>query len=318
MFWRKDRISRHKIFAVASAIALFLLAGCGIEDYQKPVKQFQDGSTIVISAAREMLNHVNIVEQNAAIDQAVFEHKPIDIDQIRSLQLVTPPEIDVRTKALDQLNAYAANLGGLASGKAVSDISTQTDKLSKALDGLAKEASGLPASKATFISNPRFGKSLDLLAAAFGALARVLAEHKARAELEKSIADTKQPIDSLLDLLQQELEGAYARQQATLGAQQVYFLNMYKDERSGGHPDSTRLLLLGDRIKSYLQQKAALDAAAPGPSVTAMRTAHAALVNYAQSKHDPKTLKELLDAAQAFYDRVKPFGDALQAFLTAK
>jgi len=294
------------------------LSACGTADLQKPIQQFQDASNVVISAARAMLNQVNTVEQNAAIDKAAFEAGPIDLEKVRGLELVSPQEIEVRTKALGQLSGYISSLASLASGKGTTAVATQTDSLSKALGTLGKNASALPVSKATFIKNAQFGSALQLAATAFGTVARLLSEHRARAEILKSVADTQGPIDSLIDTLNAELSAAYQRQQSTLDVQQLYLTSLYKREIAKTSPDGNKLMVLGDRIKSYLQQESTLKAADPAPSVNSMRAAHDALVKYVQTNHDPKSLKDLLTAAQAFANEVKPFGDALQVFLTKK
>ena len=135
------------------------LLGCGTNDYQKPVEQFQSASAVVVVATRTMLARVNSVEQNGFIDQAVFERKRIDVPQLRSYELISPEEIDVRAKALDALQAYACNLASLAQGKDVSAISDQTNSLSKALAGLSKQAANLPVSKASFLKNADFASS---------------------------------------------------------------------------------------------------------------------------------------------------------------
>jgi hypothetical protein len=166
-----------------------------------------------------MLTHVNTVEQNAAIDGIVFEKKSLDLQDVSNVVLVSQADIDIRTKALTELETYIDNLSTLASGKAISDIGTQTSNLSKALGDMSKTAASLPKSKANFISNGNLGTSLDTLSTVFGALARIIEEHKARAALEKSIADTQKPIDDFIGLIKIELNGAYARQKATLGLQ---------------------------------------------------------------------------------------------------
>jgi hypothetical protein len=312
---RGPRLMRHTVLL---ALCACFLTACITDDYRQPVQQIQNASSVVISAARTMLNQVNSVEQDAAIDRAAFEGAPLDLVNVQNLQLVSQEEIDVRTKAFDELNSYLSSLASLASGKGTDAIATQTASLSTSLGTLAKNASALPVSKASFIKNADFGNELQLVATAFGTVAQFIAQHKALAALKKSIADTKTPIDNMISLLGAELAGAYARQKATLGAHEIYLTDSYKKEIAKKSPDQTKLMLLGDRIKNYLQQKNTLDSADPAPSVKSMGNAHDALVQYAQSNHDPKSLKDLVNAVQAFVNEAKPFGDALQSFISAK
>ena len=315
----RDRNCGRDLFL--AGVLLVCLGGawaCGTEDYQKPVEQFQSASAVVIAATRTMLVHVNSVEQNGFIDQAVFERKMIDVPELRSYELISREEIDMRAKALDALQAYACNLASLAQGKDVSAISDQTNSLSKALAGLSKQAANLPVSKASFLKNADFANALQVVATGVGLLAEMVARRKAHAELEKAIEGNQKPIDDLIALLAEELDGAYQRQKATLSAEQIYISKAYEHERSEGRADPHALLLLGDRLKSYLQQREALEAADPVPCLRSMQAAHNALVAYAKSRHDPQSLRNLLNAAQAFFSQVQPFGQSMQALLNVK
>src|SRR2546423_13907315 len=86
--------------AILVCLLLLALTGCGPEDYQKPIQQFQDASAVVISTTNTFLNNENLIEQNKAIDQIVFEEKGLDLKQIDAIQYITPDEIKARTEAL--------------------------------------------------------------------------------------------------------------------------------------------------------------------------------------------------------------------------
>ena len=315
----RDRdLQRHLFLAGAIAACWGGLLACGTEDYQKPVAQFQTASSVVIAATRTMLAHVNSVEQDNLIDQAIFGHKTIDIPQIRSYKLISPEEIDVRVKALDALQAYASTLASLAEGKNVSAISDQTRGLGQALGALSKQAANLPVSQASFLKNADLGNALKVVATGVGLVAEMVAQHKAQAQLEKAIEGNQKPIGELIGLLAEELDGAYQRQKATLSAEQIYISKAYEQERSESHPDPNALLLLGDRMKSYLREREVLEAADPAPSLRSMQAAHNALVACAKSKHDPKSLRDLQNAAQGFVNEVQPFGQGIEALLNVK
>jgi hypothetical protein len=57
------------------ALSFVLLMGCGPEDYQKPIQQFQDSSNVVINTTRAFLNNMNLIEQNDVLDDVVFPAK---------------------------------------------------------------------------------------------------------------------------------------------------------------------------------------------------------------------------------------------------
>jgi hypothetical protein len=61
---------------VLSLASLFALeVGCGPEDYQKPIQQFEDAATVVINTVRLFVNNMNVIEQNEVLDKVVLELK---------------------------------------------------------------------------------------------------------------------------------------------------------------------------------------------------------------------------------------------------
>src|SRR6266849_1445483 len=94
------------MLVLSLAVSFVFQLACGPEDYQKPVQQFQDASTVVISATRAFLTNENTVEQNKALDDLVFERKPLSLAEIDKIEIISQKEIKIRTDALDALAQY--------------------------------------------------------------------------------------------------------------------------------------------------------------------------------------------------------------------
>jgi hypothetical protein len=279
---RKAWVTR--IFLLSVLIATF--ASCGPADYQKPIQQFQEASSVVIASTKAYLNNVNTTEENARIEQLSFERQPIDPLTLGTVDLITPEEINVRVQALDHLSRYTANLATLAGGKETASVSQKTQDLSKSVQQLAKDAGSLPTAKSTILDNSKFAGAVSAAATAIGQIAQLFAERRARKEIEKAVRDNDHAVTALIDLLGTEIEAAYARQESTLDALSIYLYRAYNDHRAT--TDSVLMLTLADRLEAYHQHKLALRAADPGPSVAAMKKTHSALVEFVNSDKDPK------------------------------
>lgn len=298
---------------VLLCIVLGALSACGPEDYQKPIQQFQDASSILIASAKTFLNNVNTTEQNGLIERRSFEREPINPQQISEANLITQEEINVRVQAMNQLSQYTVNLGKLAQGKSTASVGEKTQDLSKSLQQLAKDAGSLPAAKSTVLDNTKFAGAVSAAATAVGQIAQFFGEKKARKEIERAVRENDGEITALIDLLGTEIEAAYARQQSTLDAESVYLYRTYNDKRT--KTDAVLMLTLADRLEAYQQHKQTLQTADPGPCVLAMKKAHTALVEFVNSDKDPKKLSQLVTFAQDFASKAQPLGQAVQTLV---
>jgi hypothetical protein len=310
-------LKRRKQFTSAITLLVvfvcMLQAGCGPEDYQKPIQQFQDASNVVINSTRIFLNNMNLIEQNAQLDTTVFEKKPLDLPMLNKVQIISPEEIKIRTDALDALAQYTSNLAELAQGKSETAVGDSTTKLSASIKTLADDAKKIPGG---FFDNAKFSGVASAAAVAIGAVAQLIVQHKARHEIEKSIAANDATITALINHIGDEAAGSYLRQQAQLGAYGVQLSRDYEIELRGS-PDPILLLSFASRIKSYRTQQSQLSQANPAAAIDKMRKAHEALVSYAKSKKTPKSLSELIAAAQDFANAAQPLGQAVQGLISS-
>lgn len=314
-------IRRSRLVQLAAILSLaFLICfpiGCGPEDYQKPLQQFQDSSTVVINTARAFLNNENTIEQDSTIDDVVFQRKPLNLPEIKKIEIISQQEIEIRTKALDALAEYTSNLAQLAQGKAGSAVGDQTKKVSDSLKTLAGDAKKLPATKSTFLDNPKFSGIASAAASAIGDVAQLMVEHKARREIEQSIESNDAAVTALIQQISDDATGSYLRQQAQLGAYGVQLSRDYQIEIGRENADPILLLGFAKTVKDYRLQESQLASANPAPAIEKMKKAHSALVAYVKSSKDPKTFAELKKAVQDFVSAAQPLGQAVQSLVSA-
>ena len=304
------------VWALALFTLIALQPACGPEDYQKPIEQFQDASTVVINTTRTFLNNMNVIEQNEQLDDMFFERKPLDLPGLNKVEIISLEEIRIRTAALDALTQYTSNLAQLAQGKAGSAVGDSTTKLASSLKTLASDAQKLPPTKATFLDNPKFSGIVGASASAVGAVAQLIVAHKARREIEQSIESNDAAVTSLIEQIGNDATGAYLRQQSQLGAYGDQLTRDYSVEIKGT-PDPILLLSLASTVKNYRIQQSQLSEANPATAIDKLKKAHEALVSYLKSGKNPKTLAQFVNAVQDFYTAAQPLGEAVHALISA-
>lgn len=312
---RQKKLARL-MFVLSLAIAFTLQMGCGPEDYQKPIQQFQDASKVVINTTRIFLENQNVVEQNSVIDDAVFQRTELNIPALDKVELISQKEIKMRTDALDALAQYTSNLAQLAQGKDSSAVGTNTKNLSDSLKTTANNVRNLPPTRTGFLDNANYSGLASAAASAIGAVAQLIVEHKARREIEQSIVANDAAVTALIQQIKMDATGSYDRQKSQLGNYGNQLFKDYEIERKGT-ADPILLLSFARTLKNYRVQESQLSGANPAPAIDKMEKAHEALVAYVKSAKSPKTFAELVTAVQDFVSSATPLGQAVQALMSA-
>jgi hypothetical protein len=211
------------------------------------------------------------------------------------------------------------NLANLIQTKNSQAIADNTKGLQKSLGQLAEGSKSLPGPRVAVLSNAKFSSAVQLAAQSIGTVAQLLEERKARRELEDAIRKGDAPISALFDAVQNDVTAAYERQKSTLGATGVMIIGTYKREQEAhSQPNAVLMLLLADRLNDYRAHEVTLQSANPQPAIEGMRKAHSALVAYVTSNKSPKTFADLAEAAEDFFNRAQPLGEAVMALLNAR
>jgi hypothetical protein len=311
---------RGRAHSFASIVLASLLlgsqAGCGNDDYKKPIAQFSTASAVVVASARQTLQQVNQVEEDAELDRQIFQAEPFDEMKIRAKDIITEGEIEVRVRALDQLSRYTSALADLAALQAPGQVTGQFQDVGTAFTMLAKDAEKLKGNPSSLFDSSKFSGVVAAATAGIGIVVQAVEEHKARHQIAGQIRDHDKEVTDLISLLGDELQVAYLRKKSDQGQQGVILSATLKAELDRPKQgDPTLRLLLGERLKDWRNRQLALASADPKPSMVAMEKSHQALVAYMNSDKNPKNLSELYAAAQDFFSRVQPLAQALAGLL---
>ena len=303
----------------AAAVLVLVLSfpvGCGNDDFQRPIQQFQSASAIVISAARQSLQQMNDVEEKSELDRQIFEAEAFDESKIKAKDVISAAELNARVNALDQLTRYTSALADLAALKAPTQVTQKFQDVGSGFKTLSQDAAKLAGASGGVFDNPKFSGAVQVAAGGIGAIVRAIEERKARREIEREIRDHDADVNALIKLIGDELEIAYQRRKQAESEEGVFLTNSLKLEiAKPKRGDPVLRMLLGDRLREWRNRQPVLANADPKPGVDAMQKAHQALVAYLTADKSPKNLSELLAAAQSFADRVQPLGQAIAALI---
>ncbi len=310
---------RRSLFSTSLSVFLLLSfsAGCGNDDVQRPIKQFQDASAVVIAAARATYQGMNDVEENAELNREIFSGEQFDETKIKAVDVITPEELSVRVNALNQLSRYTSALADLAALKSPAQVTQKFHDVGAAFTTVAEDAGKLVNRQGSGIDNAKLSGVVNVVTAGIGAVVRAIEEHSARKEIEKQIRDHDADVQALTKLLGDELEIAHQRRIAT----ERNFGNFLRDaleteRKKPNQGDPVLRMLLGERYRDWRGRQPSLAHADPRPSVEAMQKAHTALVAYLSVDKSPKSLSELYAAAESFFDRVQPLGQAIAVLIS--
>jgi hypothetical protein len=306
----------HRLLSLCTLLLFLVYTGCGNEDIQRPIKQFQDASAVVIAAARVTYQGMNDIEENAELNREIFSGEQFDETKIKAVDVITSDELSVRVNALNQLSRYTSALADLAALKAPAQVTQKFQDVGAGFTTVATDASKLVNRQGSGIDNTKLSGVVNVVSAGIGAVVRAIEEHRARKEIEKQIRDHDADVQALTKLLGDELEIAYQRRIST----ERNFGNFLRDaleteRRKPNQGDPVLRMLLGEHYRDWRARQPALANADPRPAIDAMQKAHAALVTYLSAEKGPKSLSELYAAAESFFDRVQPLGQAIAALI---
>jgi hypothetical protein len=299
---------RHRRLArlLPASLVMVALAGCVSDsDTNKATTQFSQASDALTKAFSALLTSANLVEEDHYIDEQAFAGAPLNAEQIRAQDILTPDELRLRTSAIRALCDYTTALGTLAGGKPVSAMDADVKKADASLQSLAKDAA--KAGSASSIAGP-----ISAAVKAAGAVLELIEAHRAANDIRDSIRTNDPAVTELFALLSKESTDFYARQKSTLSDTGVLLLRDYNTAQSRTPADSMELLQLSNLIKQYEKDSAALAACDPSKAIEGFQKAHDALVKaiLAPKSEQKKNAAEVIAAVSEFASDAMSLGEA--------
>lgn len=240
--------------------------------------------------------------------------------------LIDPASIKARTDALQIIAVYGDKLTALSTSSAPTQIDTSSEALGADLKNLGSTIQALTAPGQELAKTDKtLGAYAGPVSALVGSLGRMYAQRKVDDAIKEAVNNAAPQVNKILDLIDADLNSAIQPLEKIYGLQalsnRVIFYNQLdqrltdevfaksKPAAAGGKATiaSSDLLsqmttrrTLADQVATAAANYAQLTQIEPEQLTQAIRTAHAALLKYANGDHSPQNLAELAAAFQAF------------------
>lgn len=280
--------------------------------YKAPVGKFRDASTVVIQSTKVYLNELNKVERDKYIYLQASKPDQIRIDEIEQVQVFSKDGIAARLNALDQLASYVDLLDQVANSNTPETIKTKASDLQTSLTKLSGQVKALTGEDDKQFKNVA-GRVLPVI----GELLQAFAEQAIENALKKAIATGAEPVNQLIQAIEQDATVAYERRRNGLSAARVILVDQYNREfEKGKGADPAKLKAYADAISAGEDRWEAFSTAQPTDGLEAMKRANEALVKFAATPRPNITdVTSFVNAMDSFASTATRVGRAVQELL---
>lgn len=296
------------------ALAVLLLACTGPAesakpDFKPPVAKFRAAAGVVIHVTQTYLTELNRVERDQYIYSRAANREQIRLDQIEEVQVFSKEGIAARLKALDGIAKYIELLNRLATSDAPDQIKAQASNLQTTTQSLSAEIG-----KLTGEDDMQFKRVASGVLPIIGDLLRGIADRAIEDALRKAIAAGSEPINQVIEAIEQDTLVAYARRRTAASGQRVMTIDQYNREIARGpQADLSRVRVFADQIAAQEDRWEAFMTARPTEGLEALKMANDALLKFAKTpKPGVVDFATLVDAIQWFSDTAVRVGQAAQ------
>jgi hypothetical protein len=307
-----EKSSRRQLSLLAILIVTGATGCAKPTAYRAPVGKFRDASTVVIQSTKVYLTELNKVERDKYIYLQASRPDQIKIAEIEQVQVFSKDGIVARLNALDQLASYVDLLDQLANSNAPETIKTKASDLQTSLTNLSGQVKALTGEDDKQFKNVA-GRVLPLI----GDVLQAFAEQAIENALKKAIATGAEPVNQLIQSIEQDTSVAYERRRNGLSAARVILVDQYNREfEKGRGADPARLKDYADAISAGEDRWEAFATAQPTHGLEAMKRANQALVKFAATpKPNITDLTTFVDAMDSFANAASRVGRAVQQLL---
>ncbi len=317
------------IFTERFTVLLLLVAslgtGCVTANFTKPVGSLKSSIDTASAAVGSYFTELNSFERDLYLEERVFDPQlrveKTDADGNPTPlvgRLFTAESIKARMEAIALLGTYANRLAELAGSDAPTKFSSAAQVLGTNLTNLADTFGSLSG------KDPTANNYVGPISQIIGMMGEFYLEKKRDALLERAIKEGSPKVNTILDLLESDLQKVVVPLRQTGIAQslaaRVTAYNNTKDAAGQTVDGAARraALTVSQRqelingIKSAAQKYDTLIAFNPTEAISGIREAHAALGKYAESDKKPKDYSELISAVEGFQNKAERIAAAVQ------
>jgi hypothetical protein len=319
------------IYATAFSFLVVAQSGCVTTNFTQPVASFQQSVNTSSVAIATYYKQLNIFERRLYFDNLVANpgQKLLAVDESGNYtpfghSFFAPAAIKARTDSLILLGVYAQRLTDLAGADPGAKVATNAQALGAGLANLDKTFTALSAPQAGKATvDPKAAKFAGPVSALIGSLGKMYVDSKRDEAIKEAVDNGAPKVDQILNLLESDFteviqplrttglkieEGDAVRAYNT--AVEAYNKQCNKLPEAERNSGCGKFAPAGraNTLTSIGQIKDAYDAAVtsdPSTLIQSIRTAHTALVKYADAPKSPQSFSDFMSAMQTFDQRAQ-------------
>jgi len=299
---------------------VLVCSGCVTANFTKPVASLKQSIDTAGSSIGSYYTELNKYERDLYLEGVAYD-PALRAEMMDANGNPTPllgqkfssESIKARMDAISLLGTYAGRLAELAGSDAPQKFSSGVTALGTNLYELQTTFANLGAGDKT--AKNYVGPISQLV----GVAGEMFLEKKQEDLVKKAIVQGAPKFNAIVDLLEQDMVGVIEPLRST-GLKQTLATRVNAYNNVDGHDalEERKKMTVAERrdvlnaIQNAADQYDMFVASNPTGVITGMRDAHAALLKYAESKHNPSDFSELLSAVEAFQAKVERMAVAVQ------
>ena len=289
---------------------------CGNQRYRELIASFEQSVETTSAAVGAYFTELNEYERGLYLQELILDPSlevAASVDGVPT-PLITPvfdtDSIKARTEAIRLLGVYGRRLAELAGAEAPAKFASNVEALGDNLSGLANTFSSLKDKRGIKKADATAANYTGPVAKIVGVVGQMMLERKRDAALTAAIREGAPAVNSLLDLLENDLNEVVNPQRQTGALLTLASLTHEYNERRKELSKSGREEAL-EEIRRAARHYELVLATNPAELIQSMRDVHEALVRYAESNRRPENLAEVVSRLEEFHQRAQRVSEAV-------
>jgi hypothetical protein len=300
----KRQLFQRLLWGLVPVVWLSLIMGCATPStYRVPISRFNTAVNETIATVQPYFIEMNKVETEYQLYSAIKLKQEWGTQHLQAG--LDPQQIALRVAALQLIADHARLLADIVDASPIDDIKEATVALGVNAQSLATAIAKLDNAATTV---PDFGTPLGEITALLG---KQYIEHMQTKAIETAVLKAEEPLSTLLDMLEQELQTVVnLRKQAIYGIATVR-LDIFNEIQKSTKPEK-----IDDLVQEVVGLRTRAEKIASVNVVALFRdlkAAHKALVRFVKSDKKPTDLSSFVASVSVFADNAAAVSTIIQS-----
>jgi len=300
----KRQVVRGVLWVLLPIVWLSLIVGCSTPAaYRVPISRFNSAVNETIATVQPYFLELNKVETEYQLYSAIKLNEDWGTQHLQAG--LDPQQIALRVAALQLIADHARLLADIVDSSPIEDVKKAAEALGANAHSLATTIAKLDNAATTV---PDFGTPLAQITALLG---KQYIEHMQTKAIETAVLNAEEPLSSLIDMLEQELQTVVNLRKEAIAGIATVRLDIFNEIQKNTKPE---------KIDELVQEVVGLRTRAEkiaSVNVVALfrdlKASHKALVRFVKSDKKPTDLSSFVATVSVFADNAAAVSTIIQS-----